>query len=320
MLKFKNILYVYSDSTDNAQALKKAVQVAKKNDAKLTLLFTLTDDTMPDSLGFSRADIANFIESKELERDEIISSYADVVSIEKETLFSNSYLDVIEKVQQSGFDLLIKPSDNEGLLSRLFGCNDMGYLRQCPCPVWLMSQVDEPASQTIVAAVDVDENYPAHEKALRKKLNVQIVLAAVSLAVSKGVQLKVVSIWSAQHENTLKGYSLLKKSTEEINAYIKKTENEHKTHFDSFIDEVKNRLTPKAFESLLLERVSVKGNPREELPNYVKSVNAELVVMGTVARLGIPGLIIGNTAENILYRLNQSVLALKPEGFDSRVN
>lgn len=41
--------------------------------------------------------------------------------------------------------------------------------------------------------------------------------------------------------------------------------------------------------------------------------------MGTVARTGIPGFIIGNTAENILQKIDCSLLALKPLGFVSPV-
>ena len=41
--------------------------------------------------------------------------------------------------------------------------------------------------------------------------------------------------------------------------------------------------------------------------------------MGTVARTGIPGLLIGNTAETILQRVDCSVLAVKPDGFVSPV-
>lgn len=40
-----------------------------------------------------------------------------------------------------------------------------------------------------------------------------------------------------------------------------------------------------------------------------------LVVMGTAARTGIPGFIMGNTAETILNRPDCSVLAVKPPGF-----
>jgi len=39
--------------------------------------------------------------------------------------------------------------------------------------------------------------------------------------------------------------------------------------------------------------------------------------MGTVARTGIKGLIIGNTAEVILNGIQCSVLAVKPDGFVS---
>jgi hypothetical protein len=37
--------------------------------------------------------------------------------------------------------------------------------------------------------------------------------------------------------------------------------------------------------------------------------------MGTLARTGIAGLFIGNTAEAVLHQVNCSVLTVKPEGF-----
>ena len=43
-------------------------------------------------------------------------------------------------------------------------------------------------------------------------------------------------------------------------------------------------------------------------------------VAGTVARTGIPGLIMGNTAEAILEQLDCSVLAIKPPGFVTPVS
>jgi nucleotide-binding universal stress UspA family protein len=45
------------------------------------------------------------------------------------------------------------------------------------------------------------------------------------------------------------------------------------------------------------------------------NLQADLVVMGTIARTGISGFIIGNTAESILDQLTCSVLAVKPPGF-----
>jgi len=44
-------------------------------------------------------------------------------------------------------------------------------------------------------------------------------------------------------------------------------------------------------------------------------LNSDLLVMGSVARSGIPGLVVGNTAEKILGHVDCSVLVLKPKGF-----
>jgi hypothetical protein len=41
--------------------------------------------------------------------------------------------------------------------------------------------------------------------------------------------------------------------------------------------------------------------------------------MGTIGRSGVPGLLIGNTAERMLSAVDCSILALKPEGFVSPV-
>jgi nucleotide-binding universal stress UspA family protein len=38
-----------------------------------------------------------------------------------------------------------------------------------------------------------------------------------------------------------------------------------------------------------------------------------------VARVGIPGLLMGNTAETLLHRLDCSMLAVKPPGFVSPI-
>jgi len=46
-----------------------------------------------------------------------------------------------------------------------------------------------------------------------------------------------------------------------------------------------------------------------------EELQAELIVMGTIRHAGIEGILIGNTAETILHRIDCSVLAVKPEGF-----
>ena len=191
----------------------------------------------------------------------------------------------------------------------------MGFLRQCPCPVWIVKEEIKTSSQSIIAAVDVATDYPENERSIREKLNIDVLTAATSLAGVKGCSVKVVSAWSAQFENTLRHSSFLRKSEDSVDTYIKEMESEHKKNFDAFMGVAKKALGEDVYNCIALERVSLKGKPREVLPEYAKQIGANLVVMGTVARVGIPGLIIGNTAESILNRLDQSVLAIKPEGF-----
>ena len=50
-----------------------------------------------------------------------------------------------------------------------------------------------------------------------------------------------------------------------------------------------------------------------------KQLAADVIVMGTVARTGVPGFIMGNTAETILNQIDCSVLAIKPPGFETPV-
>jgi universal stress protein E len=62
-----------------------------------------------------------------------------------------------------------------------------------------------------------------------------------------------------------------------------------------------------------------KGPAKTMIPTSAARLSADLVVMGTVARTGISGFIIGNTAEAILDQLTCSVLAVKPPGFTTPV-
>lgn len=56
----------------------------------------------------------------------------------------------------------------------------------------------------------------------------------------------------------------------------------------------------------------VRGSANKEIPALEKWIKADLVVMGTEAHTGIPGFIMGNTAETILNQIDCSVLAIKP--------
>ncbi|MBW2245528.1 MAG: universal stress protein, partial [Deltaproteobacteria bacterium] len=70
-----------------------------------------------------------------------------------------------------------------------------------------------------------------------------------------------------------------------------------------------------ALEDLRYQIHLLMGDPSLVIPELVQEERVDLIVMGAVCRIGIPGFLIGNTAENVLQRVDASVLAVKPEGF-----
>ena len=63
----------------------------------------------------------------------------------------------------------------------------------------------------------------------------------------------------------------------------------------------------------------VNGPAAEAISELVTRHRINLLVLGTVARSGLSGLLMGNTAERILDDVTCSVLAVKPPGFVSPI-
>jgi universal stress protein E len=62
-----------------------------------------------------------------------------------------------------------------------------------------------------------------------------------------------------------------------------------------------------------------QGEAGNVIPQLAAKERIDLIVMGTLARTGIEGYFIGNTAETVLQRVACSVLTVKPDGFVSPV-
>jgi hypothetical protein len=63
----------------------------------------------------------------------------------------------------------------------------------------------------------------------------------------------------------------------------------------------------------------LKGDPGTVITKLADEQQIDLLVMGTVARTGVSGMFMGNTADSILRQVTCSVLAVKPAGFKSPV-
>ena len=63
----------------------------------------------------------------------------------------------------------------------------------------------------------------------------------------------------------------------------------------------------------------IEGSAEHAVPEFVTKNEVDLLVMGTVGRTGLSGLLLGNTAERMLSHLHSSLLAIKPPGFVSPI-
>jgi universal stress protein E len=318
MQRFKNILCVVSATLKDNVALKHAAELAENNQASLTVVEVI-DEIPPNTKLLKRIFSPEDLQAKiVIEHQKIlnmlIAPLDRMIKIKSKVLTGISFLVIIHEVLRNRHDLVLKMAEDGGLLNRVFDSNDMHLLRKCPCPVWLVKPKSPKTYQRILAAVDVDDSYPSEELSTRHLLNLQIVEMASSLALSVSAELHIVNAWDAIGEGAMR-YGFIHKPEDEINIYIEEIRQQQNHNLNALMDEVTDKLGRDTLEYIKPKMQLLKGHPRKCVPEFARKIEADLVVMGTVARTGVSGFFMGNTAESILNQLGCSVLAAKPPGF-----
>jgi universal stress protein E len=306
MKVFKNILYVAEPTVDQSAAVERAVTLAENNQSKLTII-----DVFPPVAEDYRANTMDYHKNT---LESVIAPYRKRLEIRLDVMMGTSFLEVVRAVLRNEHDLVIKTAENPDFLKRLFGSNDMHLLRKCPCPAWLMKPREKSNYNTIVAAVDFDLLSPT---ASEQSLNLEILELAGSLALTDSASLHIVHAWEAVAERTM-----IMRGDISHESIAKHTNQEfalHQKGLDRLMETMRNRVGADVFDRLSPRLHLPKGPAKTMIATSAAGLSADLVVMGTVARTGISGLIIGNTAEAILDQLTCSVLAVKPPGFTTPV-
>lgn len=322
MQRFKNILCVVVPDAENEAALERAAALSENNQARL-MVVEVTDKIPPDLKLVDRTLFSEDFQAKSVAEhqkglQELVAPWNRDIEIQTKVLVGIPFLEIIREVLRNGRDLVIKAAESGGLLDRVFGSDDMHLLRKCPCPVWLVKSKSPKAYQRILAAVDVNDYYPPEELNTRHLLNLQILEMASSLALSEFAQLHVVHVWDAVGEMVINSV-FYNTSEGEVAAYVEQVRRRNAANLDALMRGVTSNIGRDVSDYLRPKTHLIKGSPRKEVPVFAKEIKADLVIMGTVARTGIPGFIMGNTAETILSQLDCSILTIKPPGFATPV-
>jgi len=302
MKRFSNIVYVFEDGITQDNSIARAVTLAQNNQACLTVI-----DIVPDLK-------AGKVQERQKQLESLLAPYREHASIQIEIVVGKVFIEVIRAVLRNHYDLVIKLGENPGYIERLFGSDDMHLLRKCPCPVWLLKPQEKLNYQRIVAALDFDtivDNENMHA------LNRQILELASSFALSDFAELHLVHVWDVPEANFV-GLWANNPDMAEKNM-VAGERLRRQSSMESVTRELREWIGAEAYDYLSPQIHLHKGSAKVEVPALSNTLQADLVVMGTVVRTGIPGFIIGNTAEAILDQLRCSVLAVKPPGFATPV-
>lgn len=268
------ILVVVNPSQENDLALTRARQIATITGASLHLLACDRRNQHADYLEKTTAELSE-----------------QGFKVTSQQSWRDSYHETIIQAQRAeNCAMVIKQHFPENPLKRaLLTPDDWKLLRYCPAPVLIVKSEQDWKQGTILAAVDVG-NSGAEHRALHASLmtNAQ---AAVRIS---GAKLHVFSAYPAPMLSAADPTFQLR---ETIEARYREQAAEFINSFE--LDE---------------NCVHLQEGPADVLiPRKAKELGAQLTIVGTVARTGLSGALIGNTAEIVLDTLETDVLVVKPQ-------
>lgn len=307
MKEFKNILVATDTRLEHHPIVDEAAEIALHCGAALKII-----DVAPEFSWTVRLTMSDYEHVHELliqEKTAALEALAEPIrkrgiEVKTKTLHGKSSVEIIREVLRADHDLVLRVAKgNDSRSHGFFGNTGARLLRQCPCPVWLVSPSTTPKFSHVLACVDTSSGNQEDDK-----LNQRIFELGEAISKYHDGRFSVVHAWTIWNEQMLKarmGEELFREVEQNNEIQVDKMLNEFLEQYGS---------NTEADNVFLL-----KGEPAGVISELSQNENVDLVVMGTVARSGVAGIITGNSAEQMLNRIQCSVLALKPDGFVSPI-
>ncbi|PWW83123.1 MULTISPECIES: universal stress protein [Prosthecochloris] len=310
MRTFNSILYVTNGIFDETAGLRQALQLVMSNKGTLDVLLVY-----PALLKAQKAYTETYSKYLEEQLHLALEKACEALNFDKdkvpvriiqEEVVIPPAIKVIRHVLREGYDLVIKEAEPREH-DKGFGAMDMTLLRKCPSTVWLARPVLHKQEKfRFAVAIDAESREPSE-----KALSIRLLELSRSMADKFNGSLSVLSCWDYEYEQFLRYKAWANISEEEHEKNIKEADSDHQALLNALIEESGIGANHEVFR--------MRGWPDTLIPEFVEREHVDILVMGTVARTGILGFLIGNTAENIVNTMNCSLLALKPSGFVSPV-
>lgn len=231
--------------------------------------------------------------------DSLVQSLRDLgYTIETRVIvFDRLYEAIIRRAAVLHADLIFKPLRQHGFLRRaLFSATDWNLVRCCPAPLLLINHASAIHRKPVIAAVDVDTKDVVHQE-----LNQIVLSQARQLADLLGSTVHLVNAYS------LSPYIGAGSAADQVIRLKQK-------------NQLKSALNMAAKYQIAADQVHLREGAADIVINdLAREIDAGVIVLGTVARSGISGLFIGNTAESIMEHTQSDVVAVKQSDFISSI-
>jgi len=305
MPKFSNVLYVVNALNFSCTGLSTAVNWARQSDGHCRV--TIIYPQLPQSKDqFS----SNLVQGLERDFTHRVERYLDENGLSQTGLVD---IDVIthEKpamaaVEQSLLrkaDVIIKSTEDDSAGFRAF---DNTLLRKASCPVYLVREEPPQATRKLAVAIDA-----ASMNDEEKQLSLRLLKVSAELADKASVPLNIIACWQFVFEDFISSNVWSKLDDAEQITLLRDYEKSNHDSLEELIEE--SGINPE--QGVVIHHK--RGVVDVLVPLMIKSLDIDTLVMGTLARTGFSGMLIGNTAENLLQKVSCSVLAFKPEAFRS---
>jgi universal stress protein E len=308
--RFKKLLVAITAEAKEQPALRWAVQFAQRHHAELDVIEVVEKTPSYAGCWVREMQVGKSgkpIKQTSMKRLETLLAPLNTtgLKVNLHTTIGTPFLEIIHTVLRHRHDLVVKTVEPERRWKQMvWGRTDIHLLRQCPSALWLMQATEAAPYRRILVAVDPDIEDP-----VKCELGFRLLHVGTSLAQSEEAQLLVGHAWSPFAEAKLKGHL----STVEFGRYLRDCKQERTIRLQTFLSMAHVNIPP--------DRMRLaKGKVDVVIPRLTKRHAVDLVMMGTAGRSGIRGLVIGNTAERMLDRLECSILTLKPPGFVAPVS
>ena len=299
MHNIQHILVAVDSGQATSPELARAVTIAKYSGASLHVVDVLRDLNMAARLLPQwQAAHEKVAEEKQAALKQMAESCQAQGVLASCELLSGGYSQALLKViSDRQIDLLVRSAKGvQSSESGAIGATSNQLLRQAACALWLTQGDRAVECKRIVAAIDATPDDDTHAA-----LNRVILSRSLELVEREGCTLDVVYVWNILDAELLQGRV-------------------PKADFDEMVE--RNRACHvEAYQRVLSDfdlHVSdphvhlIRGAPTQVIPEFCQTHPMDLLVCGTVARRGISGLMIGNTANRMLNKVPCSILALRP--------